>query len=464
MRLTRTLCLAVPMVVVALSPGRAITLDAGTYKLQWAIPGPKEAPSGYCSARMRTLPADEAARYEGLRSGKCYRAMMHRMTVLLDESKGTGQGYDVAYVTAEQSGASRIDLKQAARIPLKLNRDVLESDRENPVRVNVEIGEYGSMVTKQADVMLSVRFAAGPSGQGEPTAYTTLRGGWSGTIKTDAGPVDVQLLDQNSNGIYGDLLAVEPGLPFFVPADMLLIRGSGPNRPSKRLGLAKVVECDGKLYSIALSKTGDALTIEPYTGGTGSVKVEATDGYGKPAECRSMTLVGESAVYDLLGGGGMKLPVGEYRVLEAQVTQTDRNGPEAGAFGVAVYSRLRVKVEKDAEAAVKIGGPMKLEIEPDIPSIAAERERPTPIALVFTVGGSQLVEIDGDRSAQIKIADAGGKVLQTGEASIGTDGRCVYSLEIPKAWKPGTYKVTASFDPTPYQGPITAEKELKIAG
>ncbi|HOM71823.1 MAG TPA: hypothetical protein PLP86_06210, partial [Armatimonadota bacterium] len=121
----RSLCrilLAVVFLTTAAVPLCAVTFHPGTYKLEWKIPQTK---TGYeatsvISALLDVMEAREKQGYVGLVSSKCLSGKVGNLRIILDESKGDGKGYDVAYLFSSDidGGDEPLDLSTVVNIPL----------------------------------------------------------------------------------------------------------------------------------------------------------------------------------------------------------------------------------------------------------------------------------------------------------------------------------------------------------
>ncbi len=444
-----------------LAPALGTTIEPGTYTMEWRIPEAGEDVSFGGRVFAALAPADTglASNYKGLSSSKGLYGGTSRYTVFLDESKGTGTGYDTAYVLEGELGESECDLTaDAFKIKLKKQDGLLQSAESSGPVVDLTIGEEGSQITKKAVLGVDVHM----SGEQPQLAMLVMRGGWYGTLKTDKGDLDVQLIDVNSNGIYGDKVSANADQPYPNPGDVVLIGGM-PTRfedYGNLLYLGDVVSYGGKLYEMSVSKTGETIDVQSYTSPVGKLRIEALDGRGKPSRCSTAMLFGNSGMFST-DGGELTVPPGEYRWLTAGIVPT-QEGPEEKHFGITVQPKSTVKVTKGKTAVTKIGGPMKVEIAPGMGVITVSQGGMKMIQLSFTVGGDELGGVMGNRMAWVNIRDRKGKLLSSKQSGFGRGGACAYSVRIPKDWKPGTYSIGVSFDPSPYQKTIYAKKKIKV--
>jgi len=187
----------------SVGPARA-ALVPGTYKLEWRISevrGPLYSPG--VPVVIRQMAAAEAKKLSGLASKKCLVGESKLFRIIIDESKGTGKGYDSAYLIPVSAEPPITDVRQATVIALKKRGTWLEAADGNKVIVDVLLGEKGSEIAQKASVDLRISVSTSRTGRGAGVAWLALLGGWYGRIKTDTGEVPVTLVDTNSDGIFG---------------------------------------------------------------------------------------------------------------------------------------------------------------------------------------------------------------------------------------------------------------------
>lgn len=400
-------------------PAAADTLVPGTYKMEWKIGKADDAsPFGRRGLSLRPMTQDELATTPGLKSERCLQGSSEKLKVIIDESKGAGEGYDTAYVARVDSDDAPVDITKACRLALKKDMGVYRVDSGTPATMDIRLGEEGSQITKQTGVNLEVV----SGGEDLQFAILGLLGGWQGTIKTDTGGLDIQVYDMNANGIYGDKVKVQEITPedMPMPGDMILLGGipEDVSDYGNMIYLGEVVYRDGKLYTFDLSKTGETLTIAPYAGEIGTVRVEAKDGYGKPADCAMFVFYGKSGLFMASGNRDIPVPAGKYACVQSQVIPK-QSGPDEKKFGLSLRSASLVDVQSGKTAAFKLGGPLKADIEPEVGVITAKRGQDLRVDLKFAAGECGVAGITGDRNANVNIRDSKGKLMISGQAAFG---------------------------------------------
>jgi hypothetical protein len=300
------------------------------------------------------------------------------------------------------------------KIALKKERDyLLPVDNDGPT-IELMLGEKGSQITQEANLVLMVTMR--PEGIKEgPIAYgsITTRGGWVGKIKTDTGEIKVRLTDTDGDGIYGNRIG-------FGALDMISFdNGKSPESIEDYYSMeqycGKTILYDGKFYDFNVSKTGDSIEIKPYDGEMGTLKIEAKDGSGKPTDYKYILIYGDGGMYCLKSAPEIHIPPGKYQLSQATI-RPKQSGVEANWFGVDVRSDKPFTVAKDQTAVLAIGGPLAIKIDSPV---SIKRGQDLSINLAFTAGKDQTSGFEGSRIPKVTIKDAKGKVIKTANAEFG---------------------------------------------
>jgi hypothetical protein len=327
-------------------------------------------------------------------------------------------------VLASAPDAERVELKYGLKIPLVKRAGILCSDEGQSYMIDLALGEGESQVAQKAAVDLAIQTdpTVKPGNEEVAIAMLSLRGGWYGKIKTDAGDLSVFLIDTNGNCIFGDRAAVGRDNPAPTPGDAIVLGaslGGFPfGDPGKTAYFGKAVSYGGKLYVFESSSSGDTLEIRPYTAAGGTLRIEAKDGYGKPTGCPSVMLTGESSMYELDTSEDWALPAGRYKC-EAAILMPEQTGPPGKWFGMQISVEDPIKVTGDAQSVLRLGGRIYMEIDAESNTIAVRRGDQLDVILNFTVGTGTIVGIQGGREPTVNIRDAKGKIIKTGKATFG---------------------------------------------
>jgi len=410
-----------PAVVAAglavLPPAWGLTLEPGTYKLEWRVP--KDYVEGQVTAKNMygsAVPAQKAKMYRGLVS-KCPIACNdERWQAVLDESKGTGAGYDTLYIVTQRSRDGIFDAKQAIAVPLIKADGYLISDPDTQLTLTVPFGGVPREVTAAASAMVRT---IGKETRGY--VEVALGGAWVGKVRTDKGELDMFPIDANENGAFDDRIKAKAGGEDPDEGDALVIHRPSllEGRGDEQIYLAKCVQLDGKLYSIDVSKTGDTVEIGPYTDPLGRLRIDATSPSGKKIKVTGAQIVGEAGNFSIERDTSGDIPVGVYTYANADV-ETAPAG-KTPAMKLSVRASNPVHVNAGQPSVWMIGGPLKVEIQPDTKNIAAKRGGPLSLEVSFKLGADEVPSISGGNQAtpKVTITSPKGKIVKTGKAEFG---------------------------------------------
>lgn len=451
------------------SPTPAIKFVPGTYQLQWCedelsdscwdvthidiYPSAPEAPGP-----ART---SQSSRYCWGSNGK--------FAVIIDESKGTGAGYDILYLF--QAPFTQDDLELSNSSYKILLTASIESDSITClVSESSKTGANEKASTSAPDetkcpYQVKIQCRQDSDGADIPYIVEIKRTGiWRGTIKTDYGDIEVRTVDRNGNGTYNDMSAQQS------TGDTVMISSSSKDYPvpvllsHNILYLGQASLFDGRLYNIKVSENGDSITISEYQGKTGQLKLIAKDLNNKTVEWCQLSISGDAFYACLAPDSGFQtitLPVGDYD-LSTLIWSGKHESENDNCVGILVTTMNRTSIQSDKTTGIQVGGRIRVEIEPGIEEITAKRGQEKYIQLVATVGSDWLSDLMGDCAITVNIRDENDKLLLSGQAHGGWNGAWTFPLNIPADWQPGKYKVCIGFDPRPYQDPIYIRKTLKI--
>jgi hypothetical protein len=218
----------------------------------------------------------------------------------VDESGGTGKGYDRLYFDANHD--------------LDLTNDGVLSPMENPPGNLPGMGGRGG----QEVVFDYLEFDL-DRGPGKPPAplkvmprfmlmstrpMVTLVTPTARKGKIKLGTEEYEAVLSQSMTISGGYAGPTTGL-------------SLGNTPSALPFLCAWRKVDGKFYTFSSTASGDKLTVTPYTGPFGGLGVGARGSNGKPGTVELGYLIGENTMLDIAkcrtGDGTLRIPVGDYR-------------------------------------------------------------------------------------------------------------------------------------------------------
>jgi hypothetical protein len=463
-------------------PMAGMTLLPGTYHLTWEIPKIAESfdpkfPFSSPGENRYLLPLKPAnanlnITITGLESRNAFAGFGGGFLVIVDESKGTGTGYDTAYIIRSKAGIVRIDVALAEKVMLRENPDkfygAAETDSmlsmvEKPGELLTWIctGRPGGQATEQAAVDGFNICLKRTGGKAKPCeADVTLRGGWFGAVKTSNGELRVRATDDNGNGVYGD--RPETGWETGEKSCGDAVTFSPPEGPSGEdivviLGQAEQVA--GKLYSIDVNPVGDSIDVKPYSGDTGLLRVGGIDGKGKPARCENISFFGDNGDFSTAGLQPAESPTGKYWCSAFIAMEKSEYGEDQGVF---VVTPQQSTLTKNAMLKFSMGGHIRLQLAKETGVIKARSGKDEEIELI-AYAGRDIMHFAMPDHFMATITDAHGKTvarLPVGNRRMQV--RCSQAFTIPKSLKPGSYMVDVQLDARPYDEPVSMKMKLIV--
>jgi hypothetical protein len=333
--------------------------------------------------------------------------------VALDESGGTGTGYDRLYADADRDG----QLAGEAAVSGRLRRAgaFLSVDFEE-----VELpAAYAGVPARQ---LVRVRLHGYRLDGGEWCFSYALAECRVGEIATPRGPVQVVLADTAMRAAYDRRCAYRSAVPTGDGAGPQVWLSPDPAAPGvpggvRRLSLGAAQLIGGQLYSFEPSAAGDVLVVRRYDGAAGRARVGGANAHRKALPVTEITLLGSAGRYELDGCTDQApteqpLPQGEYYAI-TEVRQEDREG---GEWIFRFRSRDPFQLAAAAEVQLAVGGPLRAAIAPGVAHLAVRRGEELPLKLLFlTEADHELFGFDrpppGSPSASIVIRSRAGTVV-----------------------------------------------------
>jgi hypothetical protein len=441
----------------------AVTIQPGKYQLEWGDITPYV---GGWFVDLKQVTPDVAKAYTGLHSAEAYWGRQGKLTVVVDKTNPHGT-YDVIYLIPSARGKTAVDLRTAVSQRLDVSVDdeqqgaLLFSKDDKDLSLDWAMGAPGAQITRSVSVSVSIHLKPDAKGRRRPAlANISWINGWSGTVKTDAGDLRVSVRDCNSNGVFGDRMSAADG------GDSVLLYTSSHRLPSgsdcSESDLGEALAYKGRLYSVNVSPCGDSVEFQPYTGPSGQLVVNVYDANNKPTSEYSVKLFNDQGMYDYTAGESVVAPPGKYT---ASVFIDDKHPwSEQNHFYGGIRASMRGKLNLPAGSTVRrrFGGPMKLTIEPESKLVRAKRGQKLDVWLFFDIGGDEF-GVTSMMTPKVTIRNSAGRIVNKGDGYYGCiAGGAGYVFQVGRNWKPGLYRITASLDPRPYQGPVTAHKPMRI--
>ena len=377
-------------------------LKPGTYTLAWD-PEVKSTGDGYSTggcadakakAKIAKLPALKSKKplYMGYRfDGPGDDGLL---LVIFDESRGTAKGYDTAYVDSNRNR----DLTDDSPIKWRATRNY------KPTPWTQAQARFGTRA-ERCEHTIALRWRLN---EGMPMGLER-KGGWSGTLDSNKGPVKTVLFDWNSNGRCDDRsecgATSGTGWPAFKWGDCVFVdtNGFGKAVPQQwgphalTQGGLNVIGESG--CTITANSSGSTITVAPYTGLMGKLELRADDIAGFSGPATFLNIAGNNRVYNYsdIKSKTITLPVGSYFLGYCSFGLA--KGEEK--FSVAGNYNRPVVIKAGEQTTVSVTGQPRLAILPDKVSVTFEPGKESPIAWGISIGDSlKGVYLNGSREEQ----------------------------------------------------------------
>lgn len=426
-------------------PPSGLVLKPGIYSAKWEIPKPtrdsrlgsivgwakfyKERPSLKGKPKL----ASESPFYGYVRL-ETYGEPGREILFALDESKGTGKGYDTIYLDVNGNH----DLSDDAQVSAKNIHQGGKYTRVEFTRVaSIPVNKLfpGATNTNLVEMDIDVVHHVRDRGKSaESWGDVWLRGHWRGEVNTNKGKIPFRLADSSGNGRYDDRIALL-GLPKkYQMGDQILFDWdangkfptallSGPDPSIERYCFSSGVSIAGKLYALTTSPSGDKLKVARYTGPTARLSLKVLRVGKVPITLKGIRLAGSTGLYWLpLDGGSLQVPAGRYALNQVRLNARHRDGSDWSAIGI--YGKpFTASAGKTVAVPVRPG--VKMAIAPDSREVKLKRGKDVHIALDFAllsggkVGGVFRTDSRSRPEATVSIKDANGKIVKTGKAGFG---------------------------------------------
>ncbi|MCX6345256.1 MAG: carboxypeptidase-like regulatory domain-containing protein [Armatimonadetes bacterium] len=298
------------------------------------------------------------------------------LLALFDESKGTGKGFDIAYVDLNRNGDLTDDepTKWTASKSYATTPWALAQSRQGT----------GAEQTNNP-VMISWQISSGRSQE------LLRKGGWKGTIDSSKGPISAIVVDSNNNGLFNDAYKYNQG---YTLCDYVYADTNGFGRAvalpylesPQMLSQGTVNLLAGKGYIVKANAAGNSITVEPYTGQFGTLLVRASNIAGQSGVCRSLNVTGEPGRYSrpTVNKGAVMLPVGKYTL--SYCTLELGSGSKKTALN-GIVDKV-ITVEPDKQTVFTITGKPKMAVYADKREVILTAKKSEPISWQINIGDS----------------------------------------------------------------------------
>lgn len=279
------------------------------------------------------------------------------LIIALDKSMSGSRHYDTLYVDRNRN----FDLSDDEPMGIAAN------EATSRIWMAVRAGQGSRSPNEETLVSVHVSLL----GENAVRTYVEKKGGWVGHVETNVGRIDCAIGDSNYSGSYGDSTAKSPSDPVATNSDLLFLDDTGLGRldtdaygptcvriyPISRIG--------GRFYKLWVNPAGDRISIEPYKGPTGRVRVTAESTRGLDGEATFFSLISSEALFDFAYSGSkpVSVPAGYYQGINCDLHITAKN--QKNPVFAECKIRRPIEVKANTENVVRVSGPASLSIDPD---------------------------------------------------------------------------------------------------
>jgi hypothetical protein len=303
--------------------------------------------------------------YAALRFGKNGDT---RYTIVLDESKGTGRGYDMLYADRNNNGDLTDDPRIMGRIIQRGSNSTMGNfgpvelmveygDRTSPCYFFVEYYHYGEQ---------RLRRGASDVQNFQLTLWTG--GYYTGNVSFGASERQIAIVDFNCNGIFNESFntrSMGSGGRLYASGDYVLVDANddgvfnaGYTDGDEACPCAKYVQVDGRWYSLDISDHGGTVEIQEPDLELGTIEIAEQPSSG------SLLLSSANGVLKVQAGQEIQVPVGTYQVYNHSTSISDSSGNwRYNASGTTAGKKFQVTGGN--AVAVGFGAPLVINVEMD---------------------------------------------------------------------------------------------------
>ena len=289
-----------------------------------------------------------------------------RYTIALDESRGTGRGYDILYVDHNNNENLTDDRRIMGRIT---QRGQLQGNF-GPVEVMVDYGDrtvpYYFSVQYYHFNQQRIQRGAGDVRNFPLTLQTA--GYYTGTVSFGESEYQIAMVDFNCNGIFNERFKPRPNGPdgqlhgsgdhVLVDANDDGIFEAGYMDGNEAYPYAEYVQVDGRWYSLEASVHGGTVDIQEPDLKMGILDVADQSSSGK------LLLASSNGVLRVQAGQEIRVPVDTYRVYSHSTSVWHSSGNwNYAAQGTSASKKF--KVMEGNLVAVEFGAPIVINIKND---------------------------------------------------------------------------------------------------
>lgn len=287
----------------------------------------------------------------------------NKYTIVLDESKGTGRGYDVLYPDRNNNEDLTDDrgivgqVHQRDRYSTTGNFGPIEvmvdyEDRTMPYYFSVEYSRYNyDGIQQDARMVRNMSLRLKTSGY------------YTGIVPVDESERRIAVIDFNCNGLFNDYFKPHKdirrgGGGFYADGDKFLmdVNADGQFDSGESYPYAKYIQVDGKWRCLDITAHGSQVEVQTPQIKLGTIKIPSQLGSG------SIQILSENGVMKLPETEQeFQIPVGAYQVY-AHTAQVKHSSGEWRYDTMGTSSGEKIQVTEDSVSTLPVGPPILVDV------------------------------------------------------------------------------------------------------
>ena len=289
-----------------------------------------------------------------------------RYTIVLDESKGTGRGYDILYADRNNNE----NLADDPRIMGRITQRGQSMGNFGPIEIMIDYGD------RTASCYFSVQYyhygqqriqrAAGNVPNFQLTLQTA--GYYTGTVSFGASEYQIAVVDFNGNGIFNERFKPRSGGSdgrLYASGDHVLVDANddgmfeaGYVDGNEVYPYARYLQVDGRWYSLEISAHGGTVEIQDPDLELGTLDIADQSSSG------SLLLASSNGVLRVQAGQEIQVPADTYRVYSHSTSVSHSSG-NWHYVAQGTSSSKKFQVVAGSSVAVEFGAPLVLNVKTD---------------------------------------------------------------------------------------------------
>lgn len=372
-------------------------LTPGEYPLTWdtmltydnAQRQPRESTIAEVASHIKKLPTMVSSHPQVMEFQLDGKDDSGLLFIAVDESKGTGKGYDTVYVDTNRN----TDLSDEKGISFNV---ATNSSRVLP---SIDVQSSHKESTNQQDqhfipVILRM-YQTQDFG-----VYMIRKGCWVGAVDSSKGKVQFAITDTNMNGDFNDPVLVVDGDPRS-PGDTAFVDTNGAGRlfcgyeSRHRVQLNEAAEVNGKLYRIRFNDLANTVSVQRYDGLAGTIIMKGESISGLNGNITDAALVGQNTYYPIhdCAGTSTALPVGKYKIASCTINLKTKSG---SPLKVSCMSTVATEIKPNELTTAVISGKITGDINPDDKEVTLTAGTSNRIIWLPKIGNTTKVITLGD--------------------------------------------------------------------